>query len=1006
MSCRWKLVEIITPSALRAKHFGYILNNGVKCIVVQDPNAKVPAVALNMRAGQLNDTVDVPGLAHFCEHMLFMGTAKYPREDEYDSYITKNGGFCNAWTADRGTTYYFTVAHDALEGALERFVEFFVAPSFNSSAISREVKAVHSEDEKNHSVDFWRIDELERSLFSEQHPRSRYGNGNMTTLWHTPLEKQIDIRADLIKFFDTHYVSGAACIAVCSVLPPEAILQMIEEPLSRMRMGAPAEFRFLPPEEPLFNPLAAQGLWINVHTIKKTRSVRMLWPVKCPAASWRYMPGAYVAHVLGHECNCSVLGVLRREGMATGMVVWPQQVDADNAIFSVDISLTVNGVRRLADVIDTVYHGIGQATRVDMAVYQQMKAEEHLVFESSDVNGNADHCVGLAYSANETDLRHCWIAEVEVLEDNIAETEAFVAQLTPDKAVIMFRWGEMPLSEGVAGATGEERTGEEGEMEEGSEAEAEAEVESSENLFQSLPDFARVPCNSATRFHGTKYVLCRVPVELRERWCNSLRKPSLQGLSLPPVNPFLATDFTLYSPATVDETKKAEVETFLTDYGVTAVRKDVGHHKTFKASIKWSGISPCACISPINRFYMRVMNGILGDTLAEESYFGLLAAIKNEVEMGASGLTLVLTGPQHRLLDFFFALFEKLFTPADLHATEEKYNDYAEASLRSLRSAASKQPYELANDRFTKAVKVVAYTFEEVLDAARSASYEGYRAFVVEYLAKGIYFECFVAGNIPSASYIREGLVAKIEETLARLGVPAASKDAIPRFRDTYALVRPAPPHQHLPIPPVSVISYPPFNEDNSNIAVLFNIYVGEECPLTRVLCDCTNKLISSMFFNALRTRETLGYVVFSRSVRHEGTAHIQFVAQSAVEGVDGLYIFSRIIAFLTAVENNLALVFNEKDFQTVVSSLIELRRKLPDTVEMDCAHLASSYLHPSGKNYREAEISALQELTVSQAQQFFLTHVANTSVSRNALLIVVNNAASAGTQTFLPLVG
>lgn len=66
--------KIIAPRTLRAKHNGYTLSNGIKCVLVHDATAKMPAAAMSIHAGQLNDPIALPGLAHFCEHMLFMGT--------------------------------------------------------------------------------------------------------------------------------------------------------------------------------------------------------------------------------------------------------------------------------------------------------------------------------------------------------------------------------------------------------------------------------------------------------------------------------------------------------------------------------------------------------------------------------------------------------------------------------------------------------------------------------------------------------------------------------------------------------------------------------------------------------------------------------------------------------------------------------------------------------------------------------------------------------------------
>lgn len=48
--------------------------------------------------GSFSDPLELQGLSHYLEHMLFMGSEKYPDENEYDSFLTKNGGSSNAFT--------------------------------------------------------------------------------------------------------------------------------------------------------------------------------------------------------------------------------------------------------------------------------------------------------------------------------------------------------------------------------------------------------------------------------------------------------------------------------------------------------------------------------------------------------------------------------------------------------------------------------------------------------------------------------------------------------------------------------------------------------------------------------------------------------------------------------------------------------------------------------------------------------------------------------------------
>lgn len=42
---------------------------------------------MDVNIGSMADPDDVPGLAHFLEHLLFMGTAKYPKENDYNKVL-------------------------------------------------------------------------------------------------------------------------------------------------------------------------------------------------------------------------------------------------------------------------------------------------------------------------------------------------------------------------------------------------------------------------------------------------------------------------------------------------------------------------------------------------------------------------------------------------------------------------------------------------------------------------------------------------------------------------------------------------------------------------------------------------------------------------------------------------------------------------------------------------------------------------------------------------------
>lgn len=193
---------------------GLHLANGMKVLLVSDPATDKAAASLTVDVGHMCDPESLPGLAHFCEHMLFLGTVKYPNENAYSTFLAENSGSSNASTYADNTKYYFDVVPAQLENALDRFAQFFIAPLFTESATDREINAVHSEHEKNLATDVWRIRQVNKSLANPTHPYSRFGTGNKKTLSDDPIAQGINVRDELIRFHEKWYSANLMCLAV------------------------------------------------------------------------------------------------------------------------------------------------------------------------------------------------------------------------------------------------------------------------------------------------------------------------------------------------------------------------------------------------------------------------------------------------------------------------------------------------------------------------------------------------------------------------------------------------------------------------------------------------------------------------------------------------------------------------------------------------------------------------------------------------------------------------
>jgi insulysin len=237
-----------------------------------------------VNVGQIDDPRDTEGLAHFLEHMLFLGTEKYPDIAEYSNYIRANGGYNNAYTASDHTNYQFQVRHEALAGALDRFSQFFIAPQFNPEFVGREVNAVHNEAMRHVQNDFRRQLGVARELYDPSSGESKFSTGNKDTLARaTPAA----VRA----FYEANYSSERMAIAICGT----ASLDELEK-LARTYFS-PIKRRDLPPVKrtPTYLPKKAALRLAQVEPVKEVRSLTLEFVVPAtrpisrpsPTSSWR-----------------------------------------------------------------------------------------------------------------------------------------------------------------------------------------------------------------------------------------------------------------------------------------------------------------------------------------------------------------------------------------------------------------------------------------------------------------------------------------------------------------------------------------------------------------------------------------------------------------------------------------------------------------------------------------------------------------------------------------------
>jgi len=332
-----------SPNDGRAYRY-LVLDDGLQVLLINDPKADKAAAALAVFRGSYDEPDDRGGLAHFLEHMLFLGTEKYPSVDEYSTFITTHGGTNNAYTAADHTNYFFDIDPDRLEGALDRFAQFFVAPRFDAQYVEREKNAVNSEYQLQLKDDGWRAFTVNKVTFDPDHPGSRFTIGSLETLAG-------DIREDLAQFFESHYSADQMGLVVLGRDPLDVL-----EGWVRPRFGAIERRDVVPAVKP--GPLFEAGNLpeqITYRTIQDGRRLVYNFPVPSPDPYYREKPLEFIANILGHEGEGSLHALLKQRGWIESLGASGSRLDTDNGIVAVSIELTEEGSTHIDGITQALF---------------------------------------------------------------------------------------------------------------------------------------------------------------------------------------------------------------------------------------------------------------------------------------------------------------------------------------------------------------------------------------------------------------------------------------------------------------------------------------------------------------------------------------------------------------------------------------------------------------------------------------------------------------------------
>jgi nardilysin len=304
---------------------------------------KKAAAAMAVAAGSLADPPSLPGLAHYLEHMLFMGSVKFPDENGYDAFLSRAGGSSNAYTDFEDTVYYFDCRPGALAGALDRFAQFFVAPLMKADALGREVSAVDNEFSGVLQSDGCRLAQLRAHTASAGHPFARFAWGNRASLADGPAAAGLDVRGAMLDFYTREYGAERMTLVVLGGQPLEEMARLVGTAFGPVPAGVGP-----PTDHGRAGPPYGGGTLHISPAVKEGHTLTLAWCLPPLGHKYRSKAEDYLAHLLGHEGAGSLLAGLKARGWATGLSAGVGEGGAERSsaafVFEVAIALTDAGL--------------------------------------------------------------------------------------------------------------------------------------------------------------------------------------------------------------------------------------------------------------------------------------------------------------------------------------------------------------------------------------------------------------------------------------------------------------------------------------------------------------------------------------------------------------------------------------------------------------------------------------------------------------------------------------
>ena len=404
------------------------LDNGVKAYLLSNPDFNVSAASMVVEVGSLENPGNREGLAHFLEHMLFLGTKKYPDVDEYSTYLKTFGGYSNAYTAGDHTNYQLQVLPDGFEGALDRFAQFFISPLFTAEYTAREVNAVNSEHQKNIMNDNWRQYRVTSQFVKKGHPARKFSTGSLETLGDIT-------REELITFYNNQYSANRMGLALLSTHSLDEMEAWTRQYFSDVKNHNLERTK----HDPIVFEKKEAFRLVQIDPVKDLRDLEISFAIPSTRHMYESKPGRQLGFILGHEGKGSLLSYLKDKGWAQALSGGARPETKEYGMATIRIGLTPKGQKDYKEIVLATldYIELMKESGHQSHVYNELKTMAELEEIYGSKGEGMWRATQLANEAMMYPLEDAGRINF-IFKDNSKDTfESLLTHLTPDNMLVV-----------------------------------------------------------------------------------------------------------------------------------------------------------------------------------------------------------------------------------------------------------------------------------------------------------------------------------------------------------------------------------------------------------------------------------------------------------------------------------------------------------------------------------------------------------------------------------------